>query len=80
MLYSDRGWAQFSAGSQGGPAENLLFLNRTARFIAECLLTETTRKAILERMAGIYVATREELAESLDITLNSLRNVHALAE
>ena len=65
---------------EGGPASHILSLNRTARFIAACLQTETTREAVLEQLAGKYAASPEDLAESLDVTLDSLREIGALKE
>lgn len=65
---------------EGGSVKSILSLNRTSRFIAECLGEDTTREALLEQLAGKYAASPEDLAESLDVTLHSLREIHALEE
>lgn len=54
--------------------------NRTAAFVIECLMEETTREAIIDRMEAKYDAPRQILAEDVDVVLNGLRSMGALDE
>ena len=55
-------------------------INKTAKFIIECLQEETTKESILDKMAKKYDAGRDELDESVEITLKTLRKIGALEE
>lgn len=54
--------------------------NRTAAFVVECLKEETTREAIIDRMAEKYDAPRQILEEDVDTVLKGLRSMGALDE
>ena len=55
-------------------------LNHTAKFIIECLQKDTAKEDILRQMAEKYDAKRDELAESVEITIKTLREIGALEE
>lgn len=63
-------------GSFGG----VVRINDTARFIIECLQEETTKEKVIEKLQKEYDAKRDELAHSVDITLEVLKKIGALEE
>jgi len=54
--------------------------NRTAAFIVDSLKEETTKAAIVEKMAEKYDASREVLEKDVEIILGKLRSIGALDE
>lgn len=65
----------------GGSAFNgLIRSNKTAGFIVECLKTETTVDAIVEKMLAKYDAPREVIAADVAKILANLRKIGALDE
>lgn len=63
-----------------GAFSGVVRINDTAKFIFECLLEETTKESVLDRMAKKYDAERDKLAESVNVTLKTLRQIGALEE
>lgn len=54
--------------------------NRTAAFIVDSLKEETTKAAIVEKMAEKYDASREVIEKDVEIILGKLRSIGALDE
>ena len=52
--------------------------NRTAAFIIDCLKTETTQEAIVDKMADTFDAPKEMIAEDVARILAKLRTIGAL--
>ena len=60
--------------------KGIVRINKTSKFIIECLRLDTTKDAILDRLKEKYFGDEKEMAESIDIVLNTLRKVNALVE
>ena len=54
--------------------------NKTAAFIVDCLIEETTEEAIVDKMCKKYAAPREQIAADLKEILATLRRINALEE
>ena len=65
--------------SAGGSGFNgLIRSNGTAGFIVECLKTDTTEEAIVEKMLAKYDAPRTLIAADVAKVLSSLREIGAI--
>ncbi|MBQ7291618.1 MAG: PqqD family protein [Clostridia bacterium] len=65
--------------SAGGSGFNgLIRSNGTAGFIVECLKTDTTEEAIVEKMLAKYDAPRTLIAADVAKVLASLREIGAI--
>lgn len=63
-----------------GSFRGIVRINKTARFILECMQEDITKEAVIEKMAEKYDAPRAELEESVDLVLETLRKIGALDE
>ena len=67
-------------GDAGKQFHEIVQLNSTAAFIINCLKQDVTEEQIKAAMANEYEATDAEIAESIQETLNKLRECGALIE
>lgn len=54
--------------------------NKTAAFIIDCLKTETTKEAIVEKMLEKYDASADVISADVEKVLTSLREIGAIEE
>lgn len=64
----------------GGGFSGMVRSNATAAFIIDRLKSDTTKEAILDAMIREYDGPRERMAADIDMVLEKLREIGALAE
>lgn len=69
-----------AAGSAAEYFHGMVRSNRTAAFIIDCLMQETTQEQIVDAMAAKYDAPREKIAADAARILDALRGIGALDE
>lgn len=69
-----------AAGSAAEYFHGMVRSNRTAAFIIDCLMRETTQEQIVDAMAAKYDAPREKIAADAARILDALRGIGALDE
>ena len=67
-------------GNAGKQFHGIVQLNTTAAFIIGCLKQETTEENIKAAIAAEYEATEEEITQSVQETLDKLRECGAVIE
>lgn len=58
----------------------IVHANATTAFIIECLKKETTKRQLVDKMAGKYDAPRDVLEKDVDMVLEKLRSIGGLDE
>ena len=58
----------------------LVRANATAAFVMNCLMEQTTREAIIEKMMAKFEASAEVVIADVDMVLAKLRSIQALDE
>ena len=67
-------------GNAGKLFHGIVQLNSTGAFIINCLKQDTTEESIKTAIAAEYEATEEEITQSVQETLDKLRECGALIE
>jgi len=69
-----------AAGSAAAHFQGMVRSNRTAAYIVDCLMTETTEAEVVEKMVAKFDAPREIIARDVAHILEQLRRIGALHE
>lgn len=69
-----------AAGSAAVHFQGMVRSNRTAAYIVDCLMAETTEAEVVDRMAAKFEAPREIIARDVANILAQLRKIGALDE
>ena len=69
-----------AAGTASDVFRGMVRSNETAAFIIDCLKTEISREALLEKLCARYDAPADIIDRDLERVLNSLRKIGALDE
>lgn len=66
--------------STGGQFRGMVRSNRAAAYVIDCLQSDITREALIDRMEAKFDAPRQVLAADTDRVLDALRQIGALDE
>ena len=69
-----------AAGSAAAYFHGMVRSNRSAAFIIDCLMQDTTQEQIVNAMVEKYDAPREKIQADVERILESLRGIGALDE
>ena len=69
-----------AAGTASDVFRGMVRSNETAAFIIDCLKTEISREALLEKLCARYDAPADIIDRDLERVLDSLRKIGALDE
>lgn len=69
-----------AAGAAAAHFRGMVRSNRTAAYIVDCLMTETTEMELVDKMAAKFDAHRETIARDVSRILTQLREIGALDE
>lgn len=69
-----------AAGAAAAHFQGMVRSNRTAAYIVDCLMVETTEAELVDRMAAKFDAPREVIARDVARILVQLRQIGALDE
>ncbi len=69
-----------AAGNASNVFRGMVRSNETAAFIIDCLKTEISREALLEKLCARYDAPADLIERDLERVLESLRRIGALDE
>lgn len=69
-----------AAGSAAAHFQGMVRSNRTAAYIVDCLMTDTTEVDLVEKMSAKFDAPREIIARDVARVVEQLRQIGALDE
>lgn len=69
-----------AAGAAAAHFQGMVRSNRTAAYIVDCLMTETTETEVVDKMVAKFEAPREIITRDVARVLDQLRGIGALDE